>query len=121
MKEIQIAAGCKTRIIQRQFSSLAMTYTFDAVPMSQDNYLAGTVEIKGSTWIFPKPIQRVPLKPSNTVTAGFWDTFFSVDVIPEVNVVISLPSKSVEGWFLRIGLGVVGIVVIVAIALILLT
>ena len=53
MKEIQIAAGCKTRIIRRQFSSLAMTYTLDAVPMIQNDDLAGTVEIKGSDWIFP--------------------------------------------------------------------
>lgn len=121
MKEMQIADGYKMRIIQRQFSSLAVTYTFDAVPMIQDGYLAGIVEIKGSHWIFPKPIQRVALQPSNTVTAGVWDTFFSVYVIPEVDVVISLPSKSIGGWLWRIGLSVVGIVVVVAIALILLT
>ncbi len=117
MKEIQIAAGCKTRIIRRQFSSLATTYTFEAVPVSGD--LAGTVEIKGSDWIFPKSAKRVPLQPSNRVTAGVWDTFFSVYVIPEVDVVVTLPSKSLNSlpWLL----GLLLVVIVVAITLFLLT
>ncbi|MEO0987330.1 MAG: hypothetical protein AAFY20_17520 [Cyanobacteria bacterium J06639_14] len=119
MREIQIAAGYKTRIIRRQFSSLATSYTFNVVPATQNSHLVGTVEIKGSNWIFPKSIQRVPLKPINTVTAGVWDTFFSVYVIPEVDVVISLPSKSFGGRLWLIGLVVV--VTGVAIAFFLLT
>lgn len=119
MQEIQIAAGCKTRIIRRQFSSLVTTYAFDVTPVIQHSHLAGIVEIKGSNWIFPKPVQRVPLQPSNVVTAGVWDTFFSVYVFPEVDVVISLPSKSLGGLLWVIGPIVV--VVAVAIALFLLT
>ncbi|MEL6131341.1 MAG: hypothetical protein AAFR24_15575 [Cyanobacteria bacterium J06627_3] len=114
MQEIQIAAGCKTRIIRRQFSSLVTTYTFDVAPVIQNNHLAGTVEIKGSNWIFPKPVQRMPLQPSNVVTAGFWDTFFSVYVFPEVDVVISLPSKSFGGPLWVIGF----IVIMVAVAVV---
>lgn len=117
MKEIQIAAGRKTRIIRRRFSSLAMTYTFDAFPMRQDTYLTGTVEIKGSDWIFPKPAKRMPLQSSNTVMAGVWDTFFSVYVIPEVDVVITMPSKSFGGLPWVIGM----VVMVAAIALLLLT
>ena len=117
MKEIQIPAGCKTRIIRRQFSSLAMTYTFDAVPTHQDTYLTGTVEIKGSNWIFSKPVKRIPLQLSNTVMAGVWDTFFSVYVIPEVDVVITVPSKSFGKWLWVVGMAVV----VVAIAVLLLT
>ena len=115
MKEIQIAAGSRTRIIQRQFSSLKVTYTFTASPMGQDSHLAGTVEIKGSDWILPKPLQRLPLKPTNTVTAGVWDTFFSVYVIPEVDVVISLPSKSMGSlsWLLGLLILVVGIAIVI--------
>ena len=112
MREIQIAAGCKTRIIRRQFSSLVTTYTFDVAPVIQTNHLVGTVEIKGSNWIFPKPVQRMPLQPSNLVTAGFWDTLFSVYVFPEVDVVISLPSKSFGGLLWVIG----PMVLIVAVA-----
>ena len=119
MQEIQIAAGCKTRIIRRQFSSLTTTYTFDAAPMIQNSHLVGTVEIKGSNWIFPKPVQRAPLQPSNVVTAGVWDTFFSVYVFPEVDVVISLPSKSFGG--LLWGIGLIVVVVAIAVALFLLT
>ena len=117
MKEIQIAAGCKTRIIRRRFSSLATTYTFAAVPTHQGTSLTGTVEIKGSNWIFPKSVKRIPLQSSNTVMAGVWDTFFSVDVIPEVDVVITVPSKSFGKWLWVVGL----IVVVVAIAVLLLT
>ena len=111
MKEIQIAAGCKTRIIRRRFSSLAMTYTFDAFPTRQDNYLTGIVEIKGSDWIFPKPAKKIPLQSSNTVMAGVWDTFFSVYVIPEVDVVITMPSKSFGGLLWVIGMVVIVVVV----------
>lgn len=119
MQKLQIAAGCKRQIVRRQFSSLVTTYTFDAAPILPNSYLTGTVEIKGSNWIFPKSIERVPLQPSNTVTAGVWDTFFSIYVIPEIDVVISLPSKSFGGLLWLIGLVV--FVVGVAIALLLLT
>ena len=114
MKEIQIAAGCKTRIIRRQFSSLATAYHFDAAPCIQDADMAGIVEIKGSDWIFPKPIKRMPLQPSNTVNAGVWDTFFSVYVTPEIDVYISMPSNTVgrELWLV----GAVMAVVLIAIA-----
>ena len=121
MTEIKIAAGCKTRIIRRLFSSLETTYSFDAVPVIQDGYLAGTLEIQGSTWIFPKPVQRVQLRSNNTVTAGVWDTLFSVYVIPEVDIVIKLPSKSFGGLFWIITLGIVAVVVGIAIALFLVT
>lgn len=114
MKELRIAAGCRTRIIQRQFSSLAMTYTFGAAPVSHDDDLAGIIEIKGSQWIFPKPIKRVPLQLSNTVKAGGWDTFFLVYVTPEIDICISLPSKSSgRGLWL---VGAVVAVVLIAIA-----
>lgn len=114
MKEIQIAAGCRTRIIQRRFSSLAMTYTFNAAPVAQDEDVAGMVEVKGSDWIFPKPVKQVPLKRSNTVEAGGWDTFFSVYVTPESDVYISLSSRSLgRGLWL---VGAVMAVVVIAIA-----
>lgn len=118
MKEIQIAAGHKTRIIRRQFSSLATTYTFEVVPANPNDGLVGTLEVKGSDWIFPKAAKRVPLQPNNRVTAGVWDTFFSVYVIPEVDVVVTLPSKSWGSLLWLIGLVVV--VIAVAISLFLL-
>ena len=120
MKRIQVPAGCKTRIIRRRFSSLMMTYIFDAAPTIQDDDLMGTVEVRGADWIFPKSPQRMPLQSRNTVTAGIWDTFFSVYVIPDVDVVISLPSRAVKGLPWIIGLVAIAIVVIVAIALFLL-
>ena len=119
MKEIQIAAGSRTRIVRRQFSSLETAYSFDAVPTIQGDRLAGMVEIAGSNWIFPKQIQRVPLQPSNSVTAGAWDTFFSVYVTPEVDVVISLPAKSFGGLLWIVGVAVAALVVAVAILLLL--
>ena len=81
--------------------------------------LAGSVEIKGSNWIFPKAIERLPLQPTNTFTASVLDTFFSVYVIPEVDIVISLPSKSFGGLLWLIGLVVV--IVVLAASLFLLT
>lgn len=120
MKHIQVAAGCKTRIIQRRFSSLATTYTFDAVPLIQGGDLVGIVEVQGSAWIFPKDPKSIPLQSHNRVTAGIWDTFFSVYVIPEADVVISLPSRSIGGLMWIIGLVGIASVVIVAIALFLL-
>lgn len=119
MKELRMAAGCKTRIIHRQFSSLVTTYTFDAAPAIEGGYLAGTVEIRGSSWIFPKSATQMPLQSQNTVTAGYWDTFFAVYVIPEVDVVITLPSKSFGSWLWLILL--MAVVVGGAIVLVLLT
>ncbi|MGF1600768.1 MAG: hypothetical protein ACFCU8_01905 [Thermosynechococcaceae cyanobacterium] len=119
MKTVTIKAGDKTRIIHRQFSSLTTIYSFEATPTMQDGYLAGTIVVKGSDWIFSKPSKTMPLQACNTATAGIWDTFFSVYVIPEVDVVITLPSKRLRylPWLILL----VGIVIGVAIALILLT
>lgn len=120
MKEIRIAAGCKTRIIRRQLSSMASTYTFNAAPIIENGYLAGTIEIKGSDWIFPKPSKKVPLEASNIVTVGVWETFFAVYIIPEVDVLITLPSESFGIWLWLIVL-VAAVVVVIAITLILIT
>ena len=120
MKSIRVAAGCKTRIIRRQFSSLVTTYTFDVIPTIPDSDLVGIVEVQGSDWIFPKSPQRMPLQSRNRVTAGMWDTFFSVYVISDVDVVISLPSRAIGGLWWIIGLVGIASVLIVAIVLLLL-
>lgn len=89
MTTIEIKAGERKRIIRRFSNSLQATYQFAAEPVG-GNPVSGTVEVKGSKWIFPKPAASQPLKPDNSVEKGMWDSFFSVHVIPDSDVKITL-------------------------------
>lgn len=94
MKTFQLPASKKTKVISRLSSSIPQKYQLKAVP-TKGQTLSGTIEVKGSHWIFPKQAEILPLEPETIVTAGYWDSFFSVYVESEseVELHVSSPSK----------------------------
>lgn len=96
MAEINAAAGRRIAIIRRALSSVPMDYVFSATAATPGAPVSGTVEIRKSHWIIPGSPTTIPLQQSNVVSAGLWNTFMSVDVIPAVDVVITT-----GGWQVR--------------------
>lgn len=105
----QVAAGQRFLLYQRRFSSMPMTYRFEASPSSESDSLSGTVEIHRSAWIFSKDPYTQSLKHTNSIEAGFWDTFLSIYVIPDSDTNISFerkPSRSFT-WVIVLALLIV--------------
>ena len=117
-KQISLQAGETKVIYRRNFSSLSTQIRFEAIA-ADGNLPRGTIEIRGSQWIFPKSPQQQPLQSMNTVEAGFWDTFFAIAVTADTDLTITRSQgKAGNGIFWIIGL-VLGISVI-AVAMMLL-
>ncbi len=86
MKEHEIRAGERRRVIRRFSSSIPRTFHFDVAPLHGAGSVSGKVEVNGSRWLFRKPVVELLLAPSMTVDKGFWDTLFSVFVTPDQDV-----------------------------------
>ena len=89
MTDINAAAGQRVAIIRRAFSSVPMDYAFSARAATPGQTMSGAIEIRKSRWIVPGLPMKLPLQENNVVSAGFWTTFMSVDVVPDVDVVIT--------------------------------
>lgn len=116
-KTIPIAAQETVTIYRRNFSSLVMDISFDAVA-PDGGAPRGEVIIQGSTWVFPKPAVIQPLQSHNQVRAGLWDTFFSIRVTAHIPLEITLPGRTgfPFGWLMgAIAIGVAVIAGAVAI------
>lgn len=113
-KPVTVRAGERTKIMTKNFSSLDMTYRFRADPVDAAAEVSGTVEMKGSNWVFPKPFASQPLKRDNKVHKGIWDTFYSVYVIPDCDVTITRMASSF-GHLARL---VTAVSLVIAVALI---
>lgn len=83
MKEFEAPTGERTRVFHRFSSSLPQRITIETEPVDGRSPISGTIEVQGSRWLFPKPTQSVPLAPEVTIAKGFWDTRFTVTVIPD--------------------------------------
>ncbi len=90
MKIIEIKAGERRRIIRSFSNSMQKTYHFRAEPLGAGEELSGIVEVRGSRWLFPKPPFRQKLEEENSVDKGMWDSLFSVFVIPDCDVKITM-------------------------------
>lgn len=106
MNQIHASAGQRVAVIRRAFSSVPMDYRFSARAAIPGETLGGTVEIRKSRWILPGSPANLPLQPSNIVSAGFWNTFVSIDVIPEVDAVVTVENRSIRhlNWLLLLAL-----------------
>jgi len=83
VKEYEIQAGQRIRVFRRFSSSLPQRITIEAEAIDGRSPISGTIEVQGSRWLFPKPVQSVPLASEVTIGKGFWDTRFAVTVIPD--------------------------------------
>jgi hypothetical protein len=115
VKQLSLKAGETTVIYRRNFSSVPMQIHFEAIA-THGHPPQGTVEIRGSQWIFPKPPVQQPLHAMNTVKAGFWDTFFAIAVTADTDLTIVLPgrqSQALSPWlwgFLAVICGVAAMI-----------
>ncbi len=100
MATIKIKAGERARIIRRFSSSIVATYKFSADPVDSCDDLSGNVEVKGSRWLFPKPAETQKLGRQNSVNKGMWDTFYSIYVVPDVDVYITLPKFGIRSLWI---------------------
>ncbi|NEQ43413.1 MAG: hypothetical protein F6K00_07580 [Leptolyngbya sp. SIOISBB] len=114
VKTISLKADEKAVIYRRNFSSVPMQIRFDAIA-TNGGPPKGQVEIRGSNWIFPKPPSQQPLHATNSVSAGFWDTFFAIAVTADTDLTITLPSHQFS-FSTPLLWGLVAIVSIIAIA-----
>jgi hypothetical protein len=96
MDEIHAARGERVKVVRRSFSSVPMDYRFSARASAPGDRLTGIVEIRKSRWILPGPRAAHPLEATNVVSAGFWNTFVSVDVIPDADAVITIDGRRVR-------------------------
>lgn len=80
LSTVTARAGERTEIVRRFGGSIPTDFTIVVTPASGP--VEGDLEVRGSRWIWWKDPERRPLVPSQTVTKGFWDTRFSVVVIP---------------------------------------
>lgn len=96
MDEIHASRGQRVKVVRRSFSSVPMDYRFSAQAAVPGERLAGVVELRKSRWILPGPRTEQPLQASNVVSAGFWNTFVSVDVVPDVDAVITFERRRVR-------------------------
>lgn len=117
MKTVTVPAGTRQRVLQRNFSSIPTDFQFEVAPTQAGQPVSGKVEVKGSRWIFPKPVATQPLQAQNTVSAGYWDTFYSVWITPDTDVIVQVQGRS-KSLMLILILGFVVIAIAAALALI---
>ena len=117
MKEIKVAAGQRVAVIRRAFSSVPVDYRFSARAGKPGQTISGTIEVRKSRWVLPGAPSTQPLQAANVVSAGFWNTFMSVDVVPEVDATIAIEGTSLRNARLLLVLCTVVVVAAVAILL----
>jgi hypothetical protein len=107
MKTIRVEAGKATKIIGKFSNSIAATYEFTATCELSNHTPTGTIDIRGSNWIFPKASTIQPLQVENTVSKSMWDTFFSVYVSSDHDVIITMKNQQVDKLWMIIAIAIV--------------
>lgn len=79
MAEFEVRAGERSKVFSRFSSSLIQTITID-VESADGGPVSGTLEVRGSRWLFAKPPEEWPLQATQRVEKGYWDTRFAIFV-----------------------------------------
>ena len=109
-RQITIAAGERTRVFRRRFSSLPEEIEFTS------SSAGGTVERIGSRWILGRTRTEQPLAATNRLHKGYWDTFFEVFVTPLHPVVVTVRRPRLRRVLLILALVAVVAAIAVAVA-----
>lgn len=88
-RKVTCPAGQWTAIFDHAFVQLpnAWTVSFAA---ADGGTVAGEVEEKRSSWIFPNPPTTQPLQPVMNFRRGWWNTFYLVRVKPTRDVIAQI-------------------------------
>ncbi len=89
MKTATVKAGESRVVIKRQFSSVPMIYQFSAQAADADSELSGSIEISRRRLLAKLPTETIQLQVENIISAGFWDTFVTVTVHAEQDLIIT--------------------------------
>ncbi len=103
---IEVKAGERKRILHRLSNAMQATYRFAAEPAGGGEH-SGSVEVEGSRWIFRKPAVIQALQSDNSVEKGMWDSRYSVYVIPDSDVTITMKNSGYPKLWLYILIAVV--------------
>ena len=116
---IEIKACERKRVLRKFSNSMPMTYRFSAEPINPEEEVSGTVEIKGSNWIFPgKPVHQ-ELATENVAVKGMWNSIYSVFVTPDVDVRVKFERSSLKAPLILALL--VSVVIVAAVSVILIS
>lgn len=88
-KRFEVPAGERTRVVHRRSGSIPREYVI-VTEQAGGGVPTGSVEVRGSRWLFRRPPTVVPLQPEVRVVKGFWDTLFSVHVVPDQDVTVTV-------------------------------
>ncbi|WP_223787257.1 hypothetical protein [Marinicella meishanensis] len=89
---IKIPAGEQAQIFSRSFSSVPMTYVFQAESVIGGEP-QGQVETRIRRSIGQGATKTKDLQRHNEVKASFWDTFVEIHVVANEDVLVSLPKR----------------------------
>ncbi|HSR15004.1 MAG TPA: hypothetical protein VLL51_04590 [Gemmatimonadales bacterium] len=90
MRTVTAPAGGRTRVIRKSMDSIPRTYRLRFERVDGQGPVSGVVEIHGSRWLFKKPPVVLPLETVMAIPKGFWDTLYSVYVVPNQDVRVSI-------------------------------
>lgn len=88
-RTVRCPAGQWTVIFKHAFVQLPRTWTI-SFTTTDGSSLTGEVEEKRTAWIFPQPPETRVLASSMVFRRGWWNTFYSVRVKPESDVVAQI-------------------------------
>jgi len=97
MNAANAPAGQRTILYQIRQGSIPIDFDFTVEPLGEGEPLEGELEITASSWIIPGTPQRIPLQARHQVRRGMWNTFFTLAIIPEIDVRITPVPRSAGG------------------------
>lgn len=92
-RTVTVDSGDRVEVIRRFGGSIPTDYTI-TVATGDGGPVRGTLEVRGSNWIWWKPVEVRPLVAEQVVTKGFWDTRFSVAVTPVAAVEVTVRTSA---------------------------
>ena len=113
MRQIDLKAGERTKILAILFNSIPQTIQFRAVTKSGASP-TGTIGVLGSRWIFKRKERTQPLQSLNEVHKGFWDTLFTIYVTANEDCRIEFETRHRATKLLFIAIGFILILGIAA-------
>lgn len=90
MKILNAPAGERTLLYQIRQGSLPLSFDFSVAPVNAEESLSGVLEVTASSWIVPQAPQRLPLQARHQVERGMFNTFFTLAIIPDVTVEVTM-------------------------------
>lgn len=90
MKEIIVKKGERGQIVETLFDSVPDDFKFSVESLDSEADVSGKVEVNGSYWLFRKNPVLHELQSAHVFRKGFWDSLYTIHVIPDEDVRVLL-------------------------------